>query len=188
MHLPEANERRELQMTPQLRLRRTNQKRTALLQRLALLPGATLTTRQKADSWTITEIVEHLILAEQAVLGDATRLHERTPQIQTLASALRFAIVMAVLRLGIRVRVPSETMRPRGHVSFTVLRSQWDSQFELLQTFVLERNRASNRLAIFHHPVAGPLSVTQALWMLEVHLDSHIRQIDRQIHGVRSAR
>ena len=35
------------------------------------------------------------------------------------------------------------------------------------------------RRAVFEHPVAGPLTVEQAVRMDQVHLETHVRQIRR---------
>jgi hypothetical protein len=37
--------------------------------------------------------------------------------------------------------------------------------------------------AVFEHPVSGPMTVRQAVCMLEVHMERHIRQIHRLKKG-----
>jgi hypothetical protein len=38
---------------------------------------------------------------------------------------------------------------------------------------------------VFHHPIAGPLSVQQALRLLDAHLGTHQRQLARLLRALR---
>jgi hypothetical protein len=55
------------------------------------------------------------------------------------------------------------------------LAGKW-SILEIIEHLI---DRKGFRRAVFEHPIAGPLSVEQALHMDQVHLDTHVRQIRR---------
>jgi DinB family protein len=132
-----------------------------------------------AGKWSILEIIEHLALAERAVLQglpEPSRLHERE---RRLKHRFSYAIVMCVLKYGIPVQVPSPAMLPQGHLSLAELRRLWDQNQEWLQAYTGRLDRGGFRRAVFEHPIAGPLTVEQAVHMDQVHLDTHIRQIRR---------
>ena len=86
---------------------------------------------------------------------------------------------MFVLKYGIPVQVPSPAMVPQGDRSLGQLRRLWDENQEWLRTYIVRLDRRGLRRAVFERPIAGPLSVEQALHMGQVHLDTHIRQIRR---------
>jgi len=116
---------------------------------VAALDEAMLTARPLPDKWSIREIVEHLVLADDDVVGDFSRLDALDAQPRGIGHHVRYLVVVCVLRSRIPVTAPSR--------------------------------------AIFRHPISGPLSVSQALVMLDAHLDSHIHQIRRRMQLLRAA-
>ena len=70
-------------------------------------------------------------------------------------------------------------MIPQGDRSLGELRRLWDENQEWLRAYIEGLDSRGFRRAVFEHPVAGPLSVPQALHMGQVHLDTHVRQIRR---------
>lgn len=161
------------------RLHRVESKRRSVLAAAAALTPAQLAARPAPNSWSALEIVEHLVLAEQAVLGDLESSPRRAAQRRALSDYLRYAVVLVVLRFGIRVAVPPEAMRPSGAQSLSALVAQWNAQHQSLRVFVAGLDRNGQRRAIFRHPVAGPLDVSQVLTMLDAHLGTHLRQLRR---------
>jgi hypothetical protein len=151
--------------------------RRALLDELEALDPAVLEARPRAGKWSMLEIVEHLVLAERAVfkgLPDTSRLVDgkRGPE-----NHVRYLLVLFILRSGIPVRVPSPAMVPRGDRSLAELRRLWDENQDWLRSCIARLGPEGVRRAVFEHPVAGPLTVEQAVRMLRVHVGGHVRQI-----------
>ena len=161
------------------RLQAFDEKRRALLDEMGALDPATLVARPLAGKWSMLEIIEHLVLAERAVLQGLPELSRLREQERRLKHRFSYAIVMVVLRCSIPVRVPSPAMIPQGDRSLGELRRLWDESQEWLRAYIDRLDRRGFRRAVFEHPVAGPLSVKQALHMGQVHLDTHVRQIRR---------
>lgn len=157
-------------------LDRIEQKRTSLLDAVARLEPSRLDAHPVPGKWSIREIIEHLVLAERSVLGDLSGLQERP---RSFRHRVRYLIVMGVLRGRIPVRAPSTAMLPTGERSLPELRETWDESHRRLRAYVSGLDRRGLRRAVFRHPFAGPLPVPQALRMLEAHLATHTRQIDR---------
>ena len=166
-------------MKPDKRLQAFDEKRGALLDEMGALDPAKLVAKPLPGKWSMIEIIEHLVLAERAVLqglAEPSRLNERE---RRLKHRFSYGLVMLVLKFGIPVQVPSPAMVPQGDRSLGQLRRLWDENQEWLRTYIVRLDRRGLRRAVFEHPIAGPLSVEQALHMGHVHLDTHIRQIRR---------
>jgi len=174
-------------MTPIDRLASIERKRLALLEDVAALDEEMLTARPLPDKWSIREIVEHLVLAEDDVVGDFSRLDAPDAQPRGIGNYVRYLIVLFILRFRIPVKAPSRAMLPTGGRSMSELRETWDEHHRRLRTFVAGLTRDGARRAIFRHPISGPLSVSQALLMLDAHLDSHIHQIRRRMQLLQAA-
>lgn len=155
---------------------RTSRKREEFLSTLSGLPAAALEWRPGEGAWTLLEIVEHLVLAEQNVLVDLSDLKGLEVRSRSWLNVVRYWLVLGVLRFKIPVPVPSEGMVPKGGRPLSELADLWERQHAALLTFVSELAPTAESSPIFVHPVTGPLTVTEAVRMLEVHLDRHIGQ------------
>lgn len=151
--------------------------RRALLDEMAALDPAALIARPLAEKWSMLEIIEHLVLAERAVLKGLPDLSRLTERRRGPGHRVRYLLVMFVLRSGIRVRVPSAAMIPQGDRSLAELRRLWDENQAWLRSCVDRLGANGIRRAVFEHPVAGPLTVEQAVRMDQVHINRHLRQI-----------
>jgi uncharacterized damage-inducible protein DinB len=163
-------------------LQRIEALRDAVLAEVAAAPDTQRRHRPTPDAWSALEVLEHLVLAERVVLGPSAQWRDRPSASRSLRDRVRYHMVRLVLQQRIKVRTPSEQMRPSGRVSFTQLRTAWMTQQEALREFVLSLDAAGARRAIFHHPIAGPLTVRQALQLLEVHLRGHAAQVHRLLN------
>ena len=134
--------------------------------------------------------LEHLVLAESAIIGDLGKVHKRSSKTRCLRDRVAHFITLFVLRFGIPVPVVSDTMEPSGNTSFEALVHEWKENQWKLSTFVLGLNKDTARRAVFSHPFAGPLNTRQIIRLVEFHLDSHVRQIRRNLrllgHELRS--
>jgi len=160
-------------------LQRIEALRDALLTEVDAAPEASRRRRPSPAAWSAVEVVEHLVLAERVVLGPRAQWGDRPGASRSLRDRMRYYVVRLVLQQRIKVTIPSAQMRPSGRVPFAQLRMAWIAQQEALREFVLSLDAAGAKRAIFHHPIAGPLTVPQALQLLEAHLRGHAAQVHR---------
>jgi hypothetical protein len=151
--------------------------RRALLDELDAVDPILLSFGHLAGEWSILEILEHLVLAERAVLLHLPEPSGMKAAERTSGQRFRYALLMLLLTCRIRVRVPSVDMVPRGNRKLSELRRLWDENARWLRSYVA-RGDGLDR-AVFHHPVAGPMTVSQAVRAGQLHLAVHRRQIWR---------
>ncbi len=156
-------------------------RRNALLDELAPLDLAVLGRRPAAGKWSILEIVEHLVLSEREVCrfpGAAERA-EGPERPRRLKHRLAYLVVFLVLRFRIRVKAPSARMLPQGEWSLADSRREWDENLNQLRAFASGLDRKALGRAVFKHPAAGPITLSQALTLGLLHVEDHARQIER---------
>lgn len=158
-------------------------RRRALLERIEALPAATLDARPE-EGWSILEIVEHLVLAEEEVYGDLSGDPATRARSRSFRHRLAYLLVMGILLGPIPVPVPSDGMKPTGRATLAELRERWDGLHARLLAFVAGLDRRSRALAVFRHPIAGPMTPMQTVRMAGVHLARHERQIRRRLEAV----
>jgi len=153
--------------------------RLSLLGDLDALSEEALKTRPRPEAWSILEILEHLVVAEAVILRGLPPRAGLVAQPRNLGHRLKYLLVSLVLRFRIPVKVPSRRMLPMGQASLADLRTAWDAHLAWLRALVAEDETAALGSAFFTHPVAGPITLRQALRMDLLHLDIHRRQIAR---------
>jgi len=154
-------------------------RRCALLDELGTLGAATLSTKPQPDRWSILEVVEHMILAEKVILQGLPSRTDLVERPRSLRHRGLYILVWLVLKSGLPVKVPSRRMLPTGQLSLAELRAAWDEHVRWLQAYVEGLEAGAHRKAFFVHPVAGPITLTQALRLDQLHLRTHSRQISR---------
>ena len=151
--------------------------RTRLLSDLAGVPSPLLTRTPSGGGWSILEVIEHLVLAEESVLANMDRPELLRARRTSWRSRLGYSAIVAILSSPFRVSVPSAAMKPQGKRSFDELRAAWAASHEALRRHVIAVHEGRVSGAVFAHPVSGPLTTRQAVRMLRVHLKRHERQI-----------
>jgi hypothetical protein len=166
-----------------------NRERLGLLNRLASITPDELYRKPGPHRWSLVQVLQHLVLAERDVLQHLPDLTDLVPRKQYPYHFISYAVVLLVLKWGIPVPVPSSAMVPDGNTTLTRIRAQWDRNFDWLTAYVNGLSIETAHQAVFIHPVCGPLTINQALYMDRLHLSVHIHQINRilQEHEMQKA-
>lgn len=172
-------------MRPLRRLRSIEDKRDRLLAWVERLDPELVTTPPAPGKWSIHEIVEHLVLAEESVMGNVSSLDERAPRRRRLRGRLLYWLVMFILRFRIPVEVPDSSMLPSGELSLDEIRARWTRNHARLRHWLEGLSADDARKAYFRHPVVGGMTAAQSLLMLDVHLDRHIRKMRAMVDAAR---
>ena len=168
-------------MLPSLgrRLDRLERRREELLGRVAPLGAEQLAYRPGPERWHVLDILEHLIIIEERVLGAVGTRPGPLPAAERLRGALRLAGLRLYLRSGGKIRAPTRAILPQGGVGLAELRERWDRARAGYRT-ALEAFDCTDLLRpMMKHPVIGKLTPTQTLAFLDAHLAHHGRQIER---------
>ena len=154
-------------------------RRCALLDELDALSADVLRAKPRPGAWSILEIVEHVVVAEAVILQGLPPRTQLVARPRSVRHHSLYLVVMFILRCGIPVKVPSRRMLPTGTLSLAELRRTWDEHMRWLRGFEGDPEEDAHRKAVFTHPVAGPITLIQALRMDQLHLQTHIRQISK---------
>src|SRR5712691_8668640 len=107
------------------RIGRLERQRAALLRELNAMSPARLVFHPAPGSWSALDLVEHLVLVEEAVLGGIPG----RPAVRSLADSARAAVVLPLLYLtfarGRRLPAPSRAILPVGGSSLAQLEARW---------------------------------------------------------------
>lgn len=158
-----------------------DQKYTQVLQHLNSLSDDVLYFKAAADKWSIVEVIEHLVMAEENMLAQLTGATSATSLDPQDRSAKNFHIVIKVMTRDIPVDVPDESMEPHGQSSLAQLLDRWDDIRQKTRAYVNGINSEKAGDLVYRHPFAGPLDMAETLRFIDVHFDNHMRHIERII-------
>ena len=163
----------------QKRLDQLDKQRRALLEELERLTAEQMAFSPGPGKWSILEVIEHLVISEREIFNCVPEQPQKGQGISRLRNHISYILVVVILKLGLPVPVVSHEMEPEGGSSLNELHQQWDENHLWLRSFLEEMATEDLERAVFCHPVAGPLTLVQAIHMDRLHLNTHLRQIKR---------
>jgi hypothetical protein len=150
-----------------------------LLQHLNSLTDDVVYFKAGADKWSIVEVIEHLVMAEENMLEQLTGAASATTLDPRDRSAKNFHIVIKVMTKDIPVDVPDESMEPHGQISLEELLGRWNDTRKKTRAYIDAINSADAGDLVYRHPFAGPLDMAETLRFIDVHFDNHMRHIEK---------
>jgi uncharacterized damage-inducible protein DinB len=158
---------------------RLSQQKERFLASLQALTAEQLDFRVKPEAWTVVQVGHHVVQVEQRT-ADAIKKHRgmRSGK-RRLHHRLGNLLLWLVFKTGLRVKNPVPEVAPDADVDLAQLLEAWERARTDLEEVLSEVKERGLQYAAFKHPVGGPLTVEQALDFLVMHLDHHLRQIER---------
>lgn len=170
-------------MLPTLRDRfdRLERQRAALLESLRPLDDARLRFSPAPGSWSLMQVVEHLVLVEELTLAQMATVTPRpVPLKKRLRTSAMIGIIQLAFRAGARIRAPSGALKPPvTGVTLDELARRWGEARCRMAGRLDVVSPAQLRDRVMRHPYAGWLTHTQMLNFFHYHTVHHQRQIGR---------
>lgn len=163
----------------QEQFKRLESTRSALSQRLAQCSVEQLRYRAAPQTWSSTEIVHHLVLAESFAVAYLEKKLDKISTLQKVSwsAGLRSIIMTWALRSPLKFKAPSPLVLPKPDMIWDDLHAQWQAQRGKLQTLLAQVTPEMSQLRLYRHPIAGLLTVAHMLNFLQEHFDHHEKQI-----------
>ena len=161
------------------------QQRVVLLARLEGVGDARLNTKPQPDKWSIIQILCHLSLAERLSVDYLRKKMTKTNELEKsgLGSAFKTWALKMLLRSRLKFKAPARSAVLPDQQEFEVTRSDWDKVRQEIREIIESFPDAMTHLAVFRHPVAGPMNIHQTLAFLTEHFGHHARQIEDRLEG-----
>lgn len=136
-----------------------------------------------ADTWSIQEILEHLVLAERGgfdLMCTAAEAHRAGEPVYSGDSENDgLAIEDVVERTWKPKEAAPESATPSGKWSVLVWTSHLRHGDDLLRDLIEVLDGLPLERVIYPHFLSGPLNIIQRLEFIRFHLDRHLQQVRR---------
>jgi len=137
-----------------------------------------LAFRPAAESWSVLDVVEHLVKVEEGIVS---RIKKREPR--TWGEAARAWLALELMSvyfvLGRRFKVPSQAVQPQGGTTLTTLGTRWEAAQQALRRAIDGLGSADFARPMMRHPILGLLTPVETLSFIVRHIAHHRRQIAR---------
>lgn len=158
---------------------------------LASLDGWDIEILQKQPddvSWSVVQIVNHLILVERMSL---VYIKKKYPAIEALGEeGLKQKLAIKGLKLAQRsskrFKAPQAVGQPQNGQDLGQLQEEWNKAQEELRAFLEEYPDKYLKKLLFKHPFAGRLSLAQMMKVNLYHIERHKSQIDALLKNFKS--
>ena len=167
-------------MLPQLRERfqAIEDRRNALLTKLAGLSEDQLRYHPKPGSWSLLQVAEHLVLLEELVYAAMTK--DNRPIVRRRWwHKIGEWLLSLVLKYQLRVPAPTKRIVPVADTPLEDIRRHWESVRDRFRTFLEASTPESVQRLGLRHPVSGPYDIPGTLEFVAAHFDHHLNQIRR---------
>ncbi len=156
--------------------------RKELLKSVRLVDPARRHYQPDGEQWSLVQILDHLIRAEEGVLRYLQKKNQAgNPQQAGMGEALRALTMHLVLRSPLKLKIPSAIPPPENTRTAAELEQEWKQVRRELRLFLEKLPEDRTRAKLFRHPLVGYLNIFQTLRFLEDHLRHHQRQIKRLV-------
>lgn len=160
--------------------------RHALVKRLDALPADKLIQKPTPESWSVVEVMAHLVKAETGTLNYLRKKLEVGGHRKADAwSGLRKVMLSIAISLPFKYKVPKVAQLDKDmDFSYAEVILQWDHVRAALRKEYATIDPKLIGHDLFKHPFAGKLNLEQSTSFMHGHMSRHIGQIDRTLSAI----
>lgn len=159
-----------------------------LLDRIGGVDPALRTRRPGPDRWSVIEVLEHVVIVETGIASALTRDPSPDRPRRFDGRWWRYPALRVVLALGVRIRLPVESIAPTGSAGWEELQTRWTAGRERMRQWLEGVDPVILGTPRFKHPIGGWLDVPQGVTFAGDHLFHHLPQVERVLTSLNSSR
>ncbi len=135
--------------------------------------------RPAGGGWCILEVLQHILLAEEAFTGYAAKKGAGKPESVSFVSQILYFGVSQILKTSFRVKAPTDAVVPKEILPLSNLEPRFKKTRGQLRKILDSIPEERAGAILFKHPIAGKLDPLRGLGFLETHIEHHKVQIER---------
>ncbi len=147
---------------------------------LESLDSTRLNYRPAEDKWSITQIIFHLVKAEQlSVISINKESRKSDTRKAGMSSHFRALLLNSSLMTPLKFKAPSILGNMPKEYDINELLTKWLTVRNKLYNALGDIDNESGKRYMFEHPYAGKLNIYQTMDFLVRHFNHHHRQIKK---------
>ncbi len=140
------------------------------------------------QSWSVFQVIHHLVLVEQLSMQYVERKLSHNPTLKnaTVVTNLRKVALTAILNSPFKAKAPKAvgTAQLPDESTFWEVAKKWKNQREELRKYLSDLPEDYFKKEIYKHPFAGRVTISGMLQFFQQHFDRHKKQIYRNLDAL----
>lgn len=165
-----------------------DQKLTALLHDLKNYTDAKLNEQPNSISWSVLQIMQHLMKAEAASLEYVKKKLSFDPVLEKagVMSGVRSSLINMTLSMPFKIKAPEVTSGAHllTDLTFWDVAKQWKQQREEMKEFLESLSEEHFETDLYKHPMIGKVTLGGMLSFFNKHVDRHTKQIRKTLKKI----
>ncbi|MCP3933286.1 MAG: DinB family protein [Bacteroidetes bacterium] len=188
-----SNQRSGLHNAFEVRLNNMDNDLIALLNKLESYSDTSLNKKPDAESWSVLQILHHLIRSEGLSKKYVEKKLSFKPKLNRpgLSNIFRNFLLKSYLNVPIKFKAPKGVSTPHLPESSDIKSTKdiWLNQRKELRQYLKTIPSEMIGKEIYKHPIAGRLTLPQMLDFFQTHYERHKKQLEKtlEITSQRSA-
>ncbi|MEQ9402987.1 MAG: DinB family protein [Cyclobacteriaceae bacterium] len=137
--------------------------------------------KKKGKGWSIIQVLSHLNMSEGLSLQYMNKKVQAGKEMQEVNFINNFKmwVVCGFLGTGLKWKAPSYISNPEGNYTLDEIRKIWEATRSEIRNFIEQYPEELLNHAVYKHPMAGRLSLEQAVDSFVYHQRHHVYQLRR---------
>jgi hypothetical protein len=130
--------------------------------------------------WCMIQVLRHLQVSESTSVAylNKKKLGGDSLKESGIKSSISLSMINIAFKSGLKFKAPAVLKDPII-TSLDELLPDWDATREEIRMFLEEYPEKWESKAVYRHPFAGMLNITDAIRFFNIHQNHHIRQVHR---------
>lgn len=173
-------------------LQKLEQKFTLLLRDLKDYSDAKLNEQPNPNSWSVLQIMQHLMLVEKAGVAYTTKKLSFNPVLEKagVMSSVRSRMSNLIAVTPFKIKAPEQVSGEvlLTNLTFWEVAKQWKNSRSELRHFFNKLPEDCFKAELYKHPLIGKMKLSGMLHFFDKHFDRHHRQIKRTLKKIDAVR
>lgn len=137
--------------------------------------------KKDVRTWSLAQVMDHVIYSEASALAYCKKkmlAGDNMPNASIL-NTLKIQIYFWALQTKLRFKAPKPISNPKNDQSLAEIKAYWDQTRAEYASFLESYPDSYLNKAVFRHPLAGRIKLSEMLRFLNTHVINHQFQIAR---------
>lgn len=150
----------------------------------------TLNKPPKTATWSVFQIMHHLMLAEQLSFKYVQKKIDNDAPLNdaNIISKMRGVFINSILKLPIKAKAPTVVADLPEYSTFWEVVKQWKGQREYMRAYFKDLPEEFFNKEIYKHPMGGRISIEDMLSFFQNHYKRHLKQINKTLHQLNAVK
>lgn len=157
--------------------------RKSLLAELKNYSDETINKKPSPEAWSVSEVITHLITAEEASLKYLQRKLQDTSKSEKegLKHKWRWLLINVVFTFNIPFKAPDIVAPKSGYRTLAELETKWETLRGEIYTVLAQLPESEAQKDLWKHAVAGKLNLYHMVQFFGIHFNRHRKQINKTL-------